>query len=314
MNSYTSSSTYRTPVQLPEMPTEEGLLQQYPPVELHKASIVNGNLIFDSRDDFAAAISRGFFLISVPVGLDLRESDLFADHFYQDKYDDYLDRYRGFYRAEVPGDYQGYFSREHDQWENFYIERENWSLLPAGVDAIGESMSNLGVNVLRSVLEFVGVPEHHWNLATGGLADGDGHRMLAFNHFRPDRAVRGSKFHRDSGWVTILRSTEPGLLALIDGELRSVLPEPGYFIVNFGSSLEVLTEALSLPVRANIHGVAGTRRRDDESDRTSYVTFLDSSLDSMIHRCEGDSLREIQTVAEFATQEVNRTYDAADYL
>ena len=32
-----------------------------------------------------------------------------------------------------PGAYQGYFDREHDQWENFYIEQANWALLPAGV-------------------------------------------------------------------------------------------------------------------------------------------------------------------------------------
>jgi len=133
--------------------------------------------------------------------------------------------------------------------------------------------------------------------------------MLAFNHFRSTKDTRGSKFHRDSGWVTVLRSTEPGLLALIDGELRSVDPVPGYFIVNFGSSLEVLTERLPAPVRANVHGVAHTRRAPGTPDRTSYAIFLDSALGGTIHRWEDNTAHPVQSVAEFAEQEVNRTYD-----
>lgn len=308
------SSTYRDPVYLPAIPDEDKLLEQYPPIALHKAAMVDGQLMFGSQEEFTESVSRGFFHLRVPDDVDLQQTDLFANRFYEDERGDSGDRYRGFHEMEVPGEFEGYFSREHDQWENFYIERQNWNLLPGGMSDIGEKMSGLGVSVLQNVLEFVGVPRQYWNRATGGLTDGGGHRMLAFNHFRPDRPLRGSKFHRDSGWVTVLRSTEPGLIALIDGELRSIVPEAGYFIVNFGSSLEVLTERLSLPVRANIHGVASTKRQDDETHRTSYVTFLDSSLDEMIYRCEDGSLYAVQSMAEFADQEVSRTYDSSQYL
>ena len=84
--------------------------------------------------------------------------------------------------------------------------------------------------------------------------------MFGFNHFRTSKPIRGSKFHRDSGWVTVLRSTEPGLIAYIDGQLRSINPLPGHLIINFGSSMEVLSEHLSRKVHANVHGVARTER------------------------------------------------------
>ncbi|PZU68709.1 MAG: hypothetical protein DI540_07760 [Sphingobium sp.] len=173
-------------------------------------------------------------------------------------------------------------------------------------------MAHIGVTILRSTLAKVGIPQAEWSVLTGGLSEGDGHQMLAFNHFRSDKPARGSKFHRDSGWVTVLRSTEPGLVGYIGNELRSINPEPGHFIVNFGSSIEVLTEGLSLPVRANVHGVARTRRQPGQSERVSYVTFLDSDLDADIYRYGPHGREKLQTVAEFAVQEVSRTYDDDD--
>ena len=132
--------------------------------------------------------------------------------------------------------------------------------------------------------------------------------MLGFNHFRADKPKRGCKFHRDSGWVTVLRSTEPGLIAYIDGSLRSILPVPGHFIINFGSSIEVLSENLPQKVHANIHGVARTQR-ENLADRFSYVMFLDSHLGGDIYRYGSEGAQKVQSVAEFAAQEVSRTYD-----
>ncbi|WP_338635818.1 2OG-Fe(II) oxygenase family protein [Spirobacillus cienkowskii] len=133
--------------------------------------------------------------------------------------------------------------------------------------------------------------------------------MLAFNHFRADKDTRGTKFHRDSGWVTVLRSTEPGLVALIDEQLYSINPKEDHFIINFGSSIEVLTQAMKTPVRANIHGVVQTVKKFQETNRTSYVVFLDSNLNGQIFRYESGNPITVQTVKEFAIQEVIRTYD-----
>ena len=306
------SSTFRAPVRLPAMPDEDEAARSYPAIRLERSAVVDGRLEFDNPGGFEQALAHGFFLVRMEDDVDTSDGDSFASHFFERSAGDALDTFRDFKDTDVPGEYQGYFDREHDQWENFYIERGNWQLLPKEVAGLGDKMANLGIEILRSVLSRLNLPEKDWLEVTGGLTGHGGHQMLAFNHFRPEKEVRGSKFHRDSGWVTVLRSTAPGLLVWIDGELHSVNPEPGYFIVNFGSSIEVLTWQLPTPVRANIHGVARTVRGDNREDRTSYVIFLDSRLDGSIYSYEDGAPRRLQSVAEFAEQEVNRTYNGED--
>ncbi|MFJ8957644.1 2OG-Fe(II) oxygenase family protein [Streptomyces sp. NPDC102381] len=309
-----NSATARNRVELPPMPREGEARSLYRQIPLERSRLHGDDLVFDREGGFGRALAQGFFLLRIPDGLDPVSGDRLANEFYRDRAGDALDPFRGFRDTEVPGDYQGYFDREHDQWENLYVERANWSLLPTEVAELGQGMADLGIAVLRAVLSHLDVPQHLWSTVSSGLSDRRGHQMLAFNHFRSQKATRGCKFHRDSGWVTVLRSVEPGLLALIEGELGSVDPVPGYFIVNFGSSLEVLTESLPTPVRANIHGVVSTERARTRPDRTSYVTFLDSDLDGTIYRLENGMAHPLQSVAEFAVQEVSRTYDDAGVL
>lgn len=273
----------------------------YPPLTLERARISSGHLIFDATGGFSRGIAQGFFLLKMPPGMECDPADQFAQQFYLP-----ISNYR---ELEIPGPYQGYFDRPHDQWENFYIERLNWQLLPPTVAMLGEQMASLGLSVLRNTFEYLKLPLLDWPFVTGGLTDGGGHQMLAFNHFRTLKNTRGCKFHRDSGWVTVLRSTEPGLYAWIDGQIRAINPLPGYFIINFGSSFEVLTERLGTSVRANIHGVAQLEPRFQGSERTSYTVFLDSGLDGNIYQYRQGHAVIVQSVADFAAQEVARTYD-----
>ena len=87
------------------------------------------------------------------------------------------------------------------------------------------------------------------------------------------------------------------------------------FIVNFGSSFEVLTEKLKSPVRANIHGIVKTlKKHNGAPNRVSYVIFLDSDLSGNIYRYENNDPKPIQTMKDFAIQEVSRTYDNENSL
>ncbi|WP_045824560.1 2OG-Fe(II) oxygenase family protein [Williamsia herbipolensis] len=292
------------------MPSEHEALERYSAIDLERCKLQDGELIFSRAGAFERALAQGFFLLQMPEGIKPAVGDQFAAHFFEDKKGDDLDRYRGYREVEIPGSYQGYFDRAHDQWENLYIEQSNWLLLPADIAELGRCMADLGIQVLRAVFRQLEIPEGTWDLISSGLSENQGHQMLAFNHFRSDKATRGCKFHRDSGWVTVLRSTEPGLLGLIEGELGTINPVESYFIVNFGSSMEVLTADLPTPVRANIHGVVATERAAPQPDRVSYVTFLDSSLDGDIYSLDSAGTpHRIQSVADFATQEVSRTYD-----
>ena len=282
--SNTSSLTLRPAVALPPMPDEHEASRLYATCDMARARFEHDALRFDEANGFDRALSDGFFLLKIPKGVELDAGDRFARYFFEPRADGELAPYTGYRDCILPGDYQGYFDREHDQWENFYIERRNWGMLPAAVAHTGEVMSAIGIGVLRATLDHLGIPEAEWDTLTGGLTAKRGHQMLAFNHFRSDKRARGSKFHRDSGWVTVLRSTAPGLLAYIDDGLRAINPEAGYFIINFGSSIEVLTERLPKRVRANIHGVARTICRHDGQERVSYVVFLDSDLGGDIYQ------------------------------
>ena len=308
------SATLRSHAPLPSLPDEHEASRRFPSWDMVRAHFDQGRLIFDRQQGLDRALAAGFFLLRIPGTLQLEASDRFARHFFQEQAGGDLAAFTGYKQRAIPGDYQGYFDREHDQWENFYIERRNWSVLPVDVTHAGQGMADLGLAVLRSVLQHLKIPADQWPLVTGGLTAMQGHQMLAFNHFRPDKAVRGSKFHRDSGWVTVLRSTSPGLLAYINGGLHSINPEPGHFIVNFGSSLEVLTAQMSRPVRANIHGVARTIRTPGQAHRVSYVIFLDSDLSGDIYQYRDDAPVKVQSVKEFAIQEVGRTYDKFEQL
>jgi hypothetical protein len=308
-----ASVTKRQAVVLPQMPDEHEANRRYPAFEMTHARFQGHTLHFNEVSGFDRALSDGFFLLEIPDEVPLDGGDRFVRHFFEARAGGGLADYTGYRERIVPGDYQGYFDREHDQWENFYIERSNWGMLPAPVIHTGEAMSRVGIDILRATLDHIGIPKSEWHTLTGGLTADRGHQMLAFNHFRSDKRVRGSKFHRDSGWVTVLRSTEPGLLAYIDGELCAINPKPGYFIVNFGSSIEVLTERLPKPVRANIHGVAQTMPRRCGLERVSYVVFLDSDLQGDIYQYRGDAHVRVQSVKDFAIQEVSRTYDGAEY-
>jgi len=305
--------TFRKNVILPSMPSDIEGLNKLPKIEMPKGEIIDGNLIFKNQvNDFIKALELGFFLVKIPSEIDLKPGDRFVKNFFKPKDGNTnLDQYRGYKEVDLGQPYQGYFDREFDQWENFYIESSNWQkYLTPPLVLLGNQMTDLGITILKNVLKYLQIPEQIWTKVTSGLSDKKGHHMLAFNHFRSNKAVRGTKFHRDSGWVTVLRSWEPGLVALINDKIYAIDPVDKYFIVNFGSSIEVLTGALNTPARGNIHGVLRTIRKDTEEDRYSYVVFLDSNLSGKIYQLDNKmNPKFLQTVADFAVQEVSRTYD-----
>jgi len=313
-NSKESTITYRDNVSLPRMPLEDQDLNDIPSITLPLGEMRGQELVFCKSDGFLEALKLGFFLVKIPEEMDITPGDVFVNHFFKDKSTkdgEALNAYKGFKHVKLAESYQGYFDREFDQWENFYIEEANWQkYLPKKLCNLGKELTTLGINILKSVLIYLNIPRSLWVEITSGLSEKKGHHMLAFNHFRSDKDVRGSKFHRDSGWVTVLRSFEPGLVALIGSTLYAIHPKPGYFIINFGSTIEVLTAKLMTPARANIHGVAQTVRDGSKPDRVSYTVFLDSNLAGNIYQLDADfTPRILQTVTEFAAQEVNRTYD-----
>ncbi|ETS29722.1 dioxygenase, isopenicillin N synthase [Photorhabdus khanii NC19] len=301
-------STMRDPVKLPPMPSEITAAKTYKSANMARSRLEGDDLVFIDDDGFNRAIRHGFFLLEVPPYIDFEYGDRLAYHFFEPVTEGDLRPYTGFKSCTFSTGYEGYFDRKHDQWENFYIERKHWNLIPPEVATLGQYMAHAGICILRSVLNHVGIPRSDWELVTEGLSEGLGHQMLGFNHYRSEKATRGSKFHRDLGWVTILRTTERGLLAYIDDELLAIDPVPGYLIINFGSSMEILTEDLEINVRANVHGVVRTER-NGQRDRMSYVMLLDNNPAGNIYKYDPKGPIKVQSFKEFVVQETSRAYD-----
>ena len=123
----------------------------------------------------------------------------------------------------------------------------------------------------------LGVSDNDLGKGTGGCLTEHGTHTYTFNHFRPIQSPRGLNVHKDSGWLTVLRSFDPGLEILGDDVWVPINPMEGYLIVNFGCAMEIFTRNLPCPVTAVTHRVV-SQSTQRPSDRFSYALFVDTSL------------------------------------
>jgi len=282
---------------------------------MQKAEITDdGILKFDNGNEgFDKALKEGFFLLKIPDINLIEYSDKFANNWYLEKHnndDVQINPYRGFKNIQLEGDiFQGYFNNNGvNQIEYLAIEKNNLikSNLPLEVVKSFEQMNDLAVGVLKNVLRKVGIAECDWDKMTGGVTSNNGHHLFQINHHRKEHenSTIGNNWHRDFGLVSVLRTTDPGLIALIDDKLFAINPEEGYFIVNFGRAFEILTEKLSKPVNACAHCVIKIKYLTvDQQDRVSYIIFTNCNMNGGIYRYDNGKTELIQTVEEFFKQE-----------
>ncbi|MEV7601235.1 2OG-Fe(II) oxygenase family protein [Kitasatospora sp. NPDC089797] len=250
------------------------------------AQLRDGALVFSAGDGLRRALEDGFFYVRQPAGLNLSAGDRFARSFYLPDDTGHPDPYRGYHHwtSQQLGPHQGYFRRDADQTEQFFLESSRWGqVYPAALALQAEAMRDFALAVQRAVLTHLDLPGELWDEATGHSLTPHGTHTLTFNHFRPEVAARGLNIHKDSGWVTVLRSTEPGLEVDRDGDWHPIDPLPDTFIVNFGCAMEILTRSTATPVAAVAHRVVRqARHHGPKPDRFSYALFVDSSLDNTV--------------------------------
>ncbi|MGA6153626.1 2OG-Fe(II) oxygenase family protein [Stenotrophomonas sp. NPDC087984] len=253
------------------------------------AELRHGGLVFTAEDGLRRALEDGFFYVKRPAGLDLSAGDRFARGFYLPAPRGHTDPYRGYrgWTSEQLGPRQGYFCRDADQTEQFFLTSTWWNrVYPVALARQAEAMRDFALDIQRAVLARLDLPCELWHEATGHSLTPQGTHTLTFNHFRPEVAARGLNIHKDSGWVTVLRSTEAGLEVDRDGDWYAIDPIPGTFIVNFGCAMEILTRSTTTPVAAVAHRVVRQTCHDEaKPDRFSYALFVDSSLDNSV--CPG---------------------------
>jgi hypothetical protein len=253
------------------------------------ARLEDGELIFDTPDGFTRALDDGFFFVQKPVGFDLTAGDRFATNFYLNNGGGADDAYRGFrvWDAARLAEREGYYCRNADQVEQFFLECRYWDeVFPAALSRQAREMRDFAVAAISAILKRLDLPHDILDKATGGILSGRGTYHLTFNHFRPQVRARGLNTHKDSGWITMLRSLEPGLEVLRGGQWLPIIPRPDAFVMNFGCAIEILTRDTRMPVSAVAHRVAEQKAKSEGvADRFSYALFVDSSLDT--RQCEG---------------------------
>lgn len=264
--------TSSIPIQLMSQETEAEEAAS-PIYHMVTVPIIDGEVVFNSDEDFQEAMRVGFFRIKAPEHLNLEIGRLFARTFtLNPRYNQFgvLDVVNGYLQSEIAQTVR--FTLERDHWNKCYVnqqEVEGPPNYPLEIQELGNQLNEIGIQVLRSILQRYELPAHLWFEATAGASHGKGSLFVLFNCYDPKLGSKayGVGAHKDWGHVSILDVTEPGLEAKIDGVWRSLFVEEGYLIVNFGYVLEKL-----LP------GVAACEHRvvaQKETMRTSTVVFID---------------------------------------
>lgn len=287
-----------------------------PGYQWQSAHVKDGRLLFAEPNGITQALRDGFFFVARPREMPMAAGDRFAASFYRPADPAVADPFCGFqeWTQERLNPREGYFRRDADQTEQFFLESCHWnSVFPGALVSQANAMRDFGLRILRAVLSELDLPERLWDEATGRCLSMAGMYHLTFNHFRPEIRSRGLNVHKDSGWVTVLRSVEPGLEVDLGGTWHPINPTPDSFIVNFGCAMEILTRACATPVSAVAHRVI-QQREGSGPDRFSYAMFIDSSANpevspGLFTYQPGAGLTLAASFDEFLTQIVRKTYE-----
>ncbi|MFK0271633.1 2OG-Fe(II) oxygenase family protein [Pseudomonas asiatica] len=263
-------------------------------------------LIFEEPDGLSSALKTGFFALKIPTDLDLTPIIKFSKEFYLDPLPNQQRenaKYRGY--RDKPS---LYFDREHFQTEHILANaNQRASALPLAVQYTSNRMHKLAACILRNILDNLGIARHLWPLVTADTCSGGGVKWLAVSHYRPEREMPGAPAHKDTGFVTILYCDQPGLQAKLSDNWVDVQPPNGYFLINFGGSLELLTSRLKSPVTAVIHKVTQCTVNATKIDRHSFAAFLNPPATGTLYSItpDGNNAEPILPVETFL-----RTFNA----
>lgn len=249
------------------------------------AYIEQGKLLFEDDRSFNRALSEGFFFLRMPTGLDMSLAKKMSLNFYKPReensngsdniYKGYTDTKNSMISSNLF--HKGYADRENNQVESLYLTPDDLKKIPEELANIAHEMNACSAVVLKNILQRLNIPEVLWPEATGGCLE-KGDFLWGFNHYRSEIEKYGAVAHKDSGWVTIVYSESKGLKAHINNTWVPINPIPGYFIVNFGSLLDVFSkDCKPQPAVASLHMVDQQYKQPGQEDRFSIVLYLQSN-------------------------------------
>jgi hypothetical protein len=280
--------------------------------DLARARLVDGALRFAAPEACDQALRDGIFLLEVSAEVELAAGDAFARGFFAGVEHGPYGRFRELGPDRFGDPLLGFHQRVN-QIEQFLLERRFWrDHYPPEIARLGEGLTRLSQQVLCAVLSYIGIPRADWPRATGGCSELGGSYHLTFNHYRPRQPGCGLSSHKDDGFLTLLRTTAPGLEINRRSRWERVPVDPGAFVVNFGLAMELLTSASPAPVAAIMHRVS-----HQAHDRSSFGHFTSScclpGADQGIHRhVPGSGLERICASRELIDNNDHEIYQGTE--
>lgn len=254
------------------------------------------------------AAQHGFFYLEIPDNLkeSVKDAVQFAHTFYCDQ--ELKEKTK-----EIPG-ITGF--HELGQSESLMSMEEHWqSIYPQPILQLANRLTMVSETVLGKVLSLVvpHLPQELWRQATGGAYGKSTSHSFSFNHFRTDKEIVGYPAHRDIGFITLLFINKDGLYAHINGKWQPVQPKEGYFVVNFGSALEILVNDHSKLVAA-WHVVEQITQEKHVGDRISFGLFsnCDEHAPVMQATSDGELIEVYPTYLAFTHEQINKAKNTPD--
>ena len=274
-------------------------------IKLARSEICRDRLVFQDETGINKALSDGFFLVKIPAKIDVAPGIKLSQNFFKESDSGPDSVYKGFKEIDSI-----YFDREHFQTEHILadrVARENY--FPGEVNSLADQMNDVAITILKNILDYIKLPKEHWSLVTGGCVDNNGTHWFACSHYRSEIDKQGCATHQDTGFVTILYIDQPGLEAKIGSKWIKIDPTPGYFVVNFGRSFEILTEKMNTQVKSILHRVSKTHKINGVSDRISMASFTNLPNHLNLYQYHQNSPEIYQSVQDFLTEFNKTTWD-----
>ena len=148
----------------------------------------------------------------------------------------------------------GYHPRVDQSSSSCWNAASGATVYPPEITALGEYLTRISQQVLCSVLARVGISERDWTRAPAAARV----RRLVPPDVQPlpaDAGEIGLSSHKDDGFITMLRTTTPGLEVNRGRRWENVPADPACFVVNFGLAMEILTSDCANTLAAIMHRV-----------------------------------------------------------
>jgi hypothetical protein len=278
-----------------------------------RAELRDGTLHFDSDAGWAEARRRGVFYLKGPDDLDIAPGVRLCEQYHLPRTGGPDDAYRGFRDARLDGSVLGYSSAGNDQVERVQLELALWErYLPVELPPILHRLNQLARAVVHGFFAACDVRPADIARITGGMDDDRALQYCIFNNYASRTvAVDGFTPHKDSGFITLMVSSEPGLEALEHGQWVAVDPLPGYITAINGHALEVLTTRMARPAAASHHRVRAMAPRVPGRDRTSFGVYIGPQFEQDLYQYdERGALIAVQSFMSFQRQKaVEMGYD-----